>query len=201
MSVKHSLLAILSSGPSYGYQLKVEFERRTASTWPLNIGQVYGTLERLVRDGLVEAQGEDAEGRPHYAITDAGRDELETWFRTPIEAAQPPRNDLAIKLAMAAGTPGVDLTRVIQAQRTATMRTLQYYTLAKRQADPADAAWLLVVEQMILHAEADARWLDHADRLAPRLVAAPTPANDAPAGTEPVGGGSAPAASGQGAAR
>lgn len=184
MSVKHSLLAILSSGPSYGYQLKVEFERRTASTWPLNIGQVYGTLERLVRDGLVDARGEDAEGRPHYAITPAGAQELTDWFATPVEVAQPPRNDLVIKLAMAAGTPGVDLGAVIQAQRTATLRTLQHYTLAKRQADPDDAAWLLVVEQMILHAEADARWLDHADRLAPRLVASvpdTTPAQAAPA--------------------
>lgn len=171
MSVKHSLLAMLSSGPSYGYQLKVEFERRTGEVWPLNIGQVYGTLERLVRDGLVEPRGEDAEGRPHYAITRAGEAELGSWFVTPIEVTQPPRNDLAIKLAMAAGTPGVDVVGVVQAQRAATMRTLQHYTLAKRQADPDDTAWLLVVEQMILHAEADARWLDHAERLAPRLAA------------------------------
>lgn len=176
MSVKHSLLAMLSSGPSYGYQLKVEFERRTGAVWPLNIGQVYGTLERLVRDGLVEACGEDSEGRPHYAITGAGEAELGSWFVTPIELAQPPRNDLAIKLAMAAGTPGVDVVGVVQAQRTATMRTLQHYTLAKRQADPEDTAWLLVVEQMILHAEADARWLDHAERLAPRLASEATAA-------------------------
>ena len=163
MSVKHSLLAILSSGPSYGYQLKGEFERRTASTWLLNIGQVYSTLDRLVRDGLAEPRGEDAEGRVHYAITAAGRAEVLAWFATPLEVAQPPRNDLAIKLTIAAATPGVDLTALVQAQRTATMRTLQHYTLAKRKADPGDLPWLLVVEQMILYAEAEARWLDHAD--------------------------------------
>ena len=170
MSVKHSLLAILTSGPSYGYQLKAEFERRTASTWPLNIGQVYGTLDRLVRDGLVEPHGEDAEGRVHYGITDAGRAEVAEWFATPVEVTQPPRNDLAIKLIVAASTPGVDLVALVQTQRTATLRTLQYYTLAKRKADPADVAWLLVVEQMILHAEADARWLDLAERLASTAV-------------------------------
>lgn len=178
MSVKHSLLAILSSGPTYGYQLKVEFERRTASTWPLNIGQVYGTLERLARDGLVESLGEDAEGRVRYTISDAGRSELAAWFRTPTGVTQPPRNDLAIKFTVAAATPGVDLRELIQTQRTATIRTLQHYTLAKRRADSGDVAWLLVVEQLILHAEAEVRWLDAAERLASTL---PSPATGAPA--------------------
>lgn len=180
MSVKHSLLAILSSGPSYGYQLKGDFERRTASAWPLNIGQVYSTLDRMVRDGLAEPRGEDAEGRVHYGITDAGRAELATWFATPLEVTQPPRNDLAIKVTVAAATPGVDLLAVIQSQRTATLRTLQFYTLAKRKADRGDTPWLLVVEQMILHAEAEARWLDHAER----LVAAGIPESSLPVPAE-----------------
>lgn len=163
MSVKHSLLAILSDGAAYGYQLKTEFERRTASTWPLNIGQVYTTLDRLVRDGLATPGDRDADGRAHYAITDAGRRELASWFATPIEVGQPPRNDLAIKLALAMTMADVDVPGIIQRQRTATMATLQHYTLAKRQADPDDVAWLMVVELMIFTAEAEARWLDHCE--------------------------------------
>ncbi len=53
MSVRHSLLALLEEGPRYGYQLRSEFEHRTAAAWPLNVGQVYSTLARLERDGLV----------------------------------------------------------------------------------------------------------------------------------------------------
>lgn len=179
MSVKHSLLAILSTSDAYGYQLKSEFERRTASAWPLNIGQVYTTLDRLVRDGLAAATGEDAEGRVHYAITDAGRSELASWFDTPIEITSPPRNDLAIKLALALTTQGVDVTAIIQRQRTATMRTLQHYTLAKRQADPNDTAWQLIVELMIFQAEAEARWLDHCEATIVRTARQVAPARTA----------------------
>ncbi|MDH4147522.1 MAG: PadR family transcriptional regulator, partial [Acidimicrobiia bacterium] len=53
MSIRHGLLALLSEGPKYGAQLRTEFEERTGATWPLNVGQVYTTLSRLERDGLV----------------------------------------------------------------------------------------------------------------------------------------------------
>src|SRR5579862_6222018 len=53
MSVRHALLALLSEGPKYGLQLREEFEANTGQVWPLNVGQVYTTLQRLERDGLV----------------------------------------------------------------------------------------------------------------------------------------------------
>lgn len=167
MSVKHSLLALLTHGPQYGYQLRADFEETTGGTWLLNIGQVYTTLDRLTRDGLVEDRGDDGEGHRIYALTDAGRAEVTTWFRTPLAPTTPPRNELAIKLAVAVTTEGVDVREVIQAQRTATLRNLQEYTRAKR-AVPADAAGadlagLLVLESLIFSAEAEARWLDHCE--------------------------------------
>ena len=55
MSIRQAMLAILEQGPMYGYQLRAEFEQRTGATWPLNIGQVYTTLTRLERDGLVSS--------------------------------------------------------------------------------------------------------------------------------------------------
>ena len=73
MSIRHSLLALLQDRPRYGYQLRTEFEDRTGSSWPLNIGQVYTTLDRLERDGLVRNDGGDGEGHVIYSITDAGR--------------------------------------------------------------------------------------------------------------------------------
>jgi DNA-binding PadR family transcriptional regulator len=163
--VRNGLLALLERGPMYGWKLRSEFEASTGSTWPLNIGQVYTTLARLERDGLVEPAGEpDAEGRVVYRITDAGRAEVAQWFASPVGGETRPRDELAIKLAMALTTPGVDAHRVIQTQRTATLRSLQDLTRLKARADEvADAAWLLVLESMIFKAEAEVRWLDHCE--------------------------------------
>ncbi len=86
MSVRQALLALLEQGPMYGYQLRAEFEQRTGATWPLNVGQVYTTLTRLERDGLVAGEGADAEGHVIYRVTDAGREEVASWFTTPVRA-------------------------------------------------------------------------------------------------------------------
>src|SRR5262252_9476764 len=150
MSVKHGLLALLQRGARYGYQLRAEFETATGGTWPLNIGQVYTTLARLERDGLVRALPESDGGQRPYEITDTGRAELTLWFASPIARGDRPRDELAIKLALAITTPGVDVRSVVQTQRTATMHTLQELTRLKATADTdeGDLAWRLVLESM-----------------------------------------------------
>lgn len=169
MSVRQALLALLEQGPMYGYQLRAEFEERTGATWPLNVGQVYTTLARLERDGLVEGRGADDAGHVIYRVTDAGRSEVSAWFTTPVPRTQPPRDELAIKLALAVSTPGVDVGTVIQQQRVATISALQDYTRLKRSgraarpADPADMAWSLVLDSLVFDAEAEVRWLDHCE--------------------------------------
>ncbi|UYQ63334.1 PadR family transcriptional regulator [Streptomyces peucetius] len=182
MSIRHGLLALLEHGPRYGSQLRSEFESRTGATWPLNVGQVYTTLNRLERDGMVAQSGEDEAGHALYVITDAGRSELRSWFETPVDRSSPPRDELAIKLAMAVGAPGVDIRAVIQSQRHHTVNAMQDYTRLKAQALAAiesggsqerdDVAWLLVLEQLIFQTEAEARWLDHCEVRLIRLSAA-----------------------------
>lgn len=185
MSIKHGLLALLDQGPRYGYQLRTEFEARTGSTWPLNVGQVYTTLGRLDRDRLVAPDGEDDEGHVFYRITDKGRAELREWFEAPVSRTSPPRDELAIKLAMAVTVPGIDVRSVIQGQRAHTLRALQDYTRLKTRAAEDDLAWQLVLESLIFHAEAEVRWLDHCEaRLARRAAErepAPTPVDERPA--------------------
>ncbi len=169
MSVKLALLALLEEGPAYGYQLRAEFEERTGATWPLNVGQVYTTLARLERDGLVEGRGADDEGHVIYGVTAAGRSEVATWFTTPVPRTQPPRDELAIKLALAVSTPHVDVGTVIQQQRVATISAMQDYTRLKRTgraarpSAPADLAWSLVLDALVFDAEAEVRWLDHCE--------------------------------------
>jgi len=184
MSVRQALLALLEQGPMYGYQLRAEFEQRTGTTWPLNVGQVYTTLTRLERDGLVEGAGADDEGHVIYRVTPAGRDEVTAWFTTPVARTQPPRDELAIKLAIAVTVPGVDVGRVIQQQRSASMAALQDYTRLKRGGRAAapedratelkgrsDMAWSLVLDSLVFAAEAEIRWLDHCEARLRRAAA------------------------------
>ena len=174
MSVRQSLLAILDQGPCYGYQLRAEFDRRTGSTWPLNVGQIYNTLERLERDGLVERGDADDQGHVYWAITDAGSAEVAGWLSSPVERGGGTRDELAIKLAVAATLPGIDVTSVIQAQRRASLGQLQELQRAKYAGahpdSPEELAWTLVIDSMIFAAEAEVRWLDHTEQ---RLAAHP----------------------------
>ena len=167
MGVRHGLLALLDEGPAYGYQLKASFEERTGGTWPLNIGQVYTTLARAERDGLVTQEDADDEGRVVYELTAGGRAEVARWFDEPVRRDVAPRDELTIKLALAVTAPGVDVGALVQRQRSETMRTLQSLTRLKVDAadarDEGDTAWLLVLERLIFDAEAEARWLDHVE--------------------------------------
>jgi DNA-binding PadR family transcriptional regulator len=164
MSVKFGLLALFAEGSKYGYQLRTEFEARTGGTWPVNVGQVYTTLERLERDGLVAAEGTNGEGRTVYAITDVGRAALDGWFSTPVADTDRPRNELAIKLLMAATTPGVDVAVVVQRQRTESLRLMRDYNSLRRAADTDDdAAGVLLLDRVVFALEGEVRWLDHVE--------------------------------------
>ncbi|MGV8912276.1 MAG: PadR family transcriptional regulator [Rhodoglobus sp.] len=170
MSIRHSLLSILAQGPCYGYQLRSEFDRRTGSTWPLNVGQVYNTLDRLVRDDLVTKTsalvdpGSDSSQQTYYAITAAGMVEAELWLTTAVDSYSVSRDELAIKLAIAVTLPGVDAHAVIKHQRQATRRTLEALSLTTATRDEArDASQFaeqLVTDSLRAHAEAELRWLD-----------------------------------------
>ena len=181
MSVRQGLLALLAQEPMYGAQLRSEFEARTGGTWPLNVGQVYTTLARLERDGLVEAAGADDEGRISYRLTRTGRTEVARWWISPVDRETTPRDELVIKLALAVTVEGIDVDRVVQTQRTATLRHLQDLTRLKHRAldgiaEPGgdhDLAWLLVLENLIFAAEAEVRWLDHCEAALARAARQP----------------------------
>ncbi|HWE55552.1 MAG TPA: PadR family transcriptional regulator [Acidimicrobiales bacterium] len=174
MSVRHALLALLSAGPKYGLQLRDEFEANTGEVWPLNVGQVYTTLQRLERDGMVDAEGTEVDG-PHksYRITDDGRAELTTWLRTPTEAGTPPRDELLIKVMIAGQVPGVDVHAVIQEHRRRMVETMQQWTRLKEDAGPDDLALVLALDFELFRIDAVVRWLDTADARIRRAGPAP----------------------------
>jgi DNA-binding PadR family transcriptional regulator len=175
VSVPHALLALLSEGPKYGLRLQGEFEMRTGEVWPLNVGQVYTTLQRLERDGLVETDDGDGErSRKRYRITDTGHRELAEWLRTPPELVPPPRDELVIKVLVALQIPDLDIQEVLQAHRRHVIEVMQRYTQIKAVAGEDDVELALVADAELFRLEAIVRWLDAADvRLKQR--AAPPP--------------------------
>jgi len=181
MSVRHALLALLSEGPKYGLQLRKEFEARTGEVWPLNVGQVYTTLQRLERDGLVESDGTEDEGpQKGFRITAAGKVELAGWLRTPPDLSSPPRDELVIKVLVAARLPGVDVHEVIQAHRRYLVQLMQQWTRIKEDDDGHDLGLGLAVDAELFRLDSVTRWLDAADG---RLIraAADGPPPQAPA--------------------
>ena len=105
--------------------------------------------------------------------------DLARWFRAPVTRQDAPRDELAIKLALAVTTPGVDVVAVVQTQRSATMTTLQELTRFKTRAEDGadDLAWSLVLDALVFRAEAEMRWLDHCEtRVARAAAQRPAPA-------------------------
>jgi DNA-binding PadR family transcriptional regulator len=170
MSVPHSLLALLSEGPKYGLRLQNEFESRTGEVWPLNVGQVYTTLQRLERDGLVETDGE-GERQKRYRITAAGAPEL----------VPPPRDELVIKVLVALQIPGIDVHEILQVHRRHVIEVMQRYTRIKAEAAEDDVPLALVADAELFRLEAIVRWLDAADvRLKQLPSPTPSPVDDVP---------------------
>ena len=182
MSVRHALLALLSERPKYGLQLRQEFEARTGEVWPLNIGQVYTTLQRLERDGLVESDGEgDAGPQKGFRITAAGEQELATWLRTPPDLSAPPRDELVIKVLVALTLPGVDVREVVQVHRRYVVQLMQQWTRLKDDAADDEVAFLLAIDAELFRLDSVVRWLDAADgRLARRATERPADDGAAP---------------------
>jgi DNA-binding PadR family transcriptional regulator len=181
MSIRHALLALLSEGPKYGLQLRQEFESRTGEVWPLNVGQVYTTLQRLERDGLIEAEADEVgdEGpQKSFHITKEGAQELAQWLRTPPDFSSPPRDELVIKVLVALELPGVDVHEVVQVHRRYLVELMQQWTRLKEDESRLDLNFALVVDAELFRLDSLIRWLDTADGRLKRAAAgvdAPAP--------------------------
>jgi DNA-binding PadR family transcriptional regulator len=167
MSVRHALLALLSEGPKYGLRLREEFEARTGEVWPLNVGQVYTTLQRLERDGLVESDDAAQDGpQKTFRITADGQQELASWLRTPPDMSAPPRDELVMKVMVAMRVPGTDVHEVIQVHRRYLVEVMQQWTRIKEAevtGSESDLSLALVVDAELFRLDSVIRWLDAAE--------------------------------------
>jgi DNA-binding PadR family transcriptional regulator len=170
------MLALLSEGPKYGLQLRQEFEARTGDVWPLNVGQVYTTLQRLERDGLVESDEPEAEGpQKGFRITADGAEELAQWLRTPPDLSSPPRDELVIKVLVAIRMPDVDVHALIQVHRRYLVELMQQWTRLKEDEGHFDVSFALVVDAELFRLDSVVRWLDTADGRLKRAATEPPP--------------------------
>ncbi len=162
MAVREGLLVLLAEGPRHGYGLKSSFEHATGGVWPLNVGQVYTTLERLERDGFVEASEAD-QGQRAWRLTDLGREEVgEWWWAVPGEEP-PPRDELVLKILLSLAGDRDQSLEVIGHQRDALLGLLaqrRRQAKGRRRPEADGLAAELVVDVLVLRAEADLRWLD-----------------------------------------
>jgi DNA-binding PadR family transcriptional regulator len=164
MSIRHALLALLSEEPKHGLLLQQEFEEETSEVWPLNVGQVYITLQRLERAGLVASDGEeDAGPRKRFTITSAGGDELREWLRTPPSEIPPPRDELLIKVLIALRVAGTGVHEIIQVHRRHIVESMQHYWRLKTEMAADDIGLSLITDAELFRLDAIVRWLDAAD--------------------------------------
>jgi DNA-binding PadR family transcriptional regulator len=164
--MRFPLLALLAGGPAHGYELKTQLEQRFGSVLPpLNAGQIYTTLSRLQRDGLVDDDAVAQNGRPNkrvYRLTAEGQSELDRWVA---DATPSPRlkDDFFMKLVLARASGIADPLQLIDRQRGAYLQALRELDDVAASLDGDDTAALLV-EGAALHLEADLKWLDLCER-------------------------------------
>ncbi|MBG0855223.1 PadR family transcriptional regulator [Streptomyces spinoverrucosus] len=160
MSTRHILLGLLAAGPSHGYDLKRRHDERFPQARPLAYGQVYTTLQRLVRDGLAEVDGTDADGGPErtlYRRTADGTRELARWAGEIAPPAPFVTNEIFAKVVVAI-LDGGDPEAYLRAQRTAHMERMRELTAVKT-GPGADLTTLLSADFALNHLDADLRWM------------------------------------------
>lgn len=111
-----ALLAVLTLGPAYGHQLHAEVVERTGRERALNVGQVYATLDRLRRDGLIHGAGTTDDGLPLHELSATGRAAAEEWLTKPVAADW---NEMVEQVLVARSIPGFDTSTLIGGQRRA----------------------------------------------------------------------------------
>lgn len=163
-SVQNALLALLSQRPRHGYELRDLFEAALGGNWELNSGQIYSSLDRLARDGLVIEESIEKGGGPDkrlWAITDEGKKELTNWFDSPVPRDYRLRDEFYLKLMLALVTQPGKARQVLVVQRRELFRELHDLTARRNLLDPhQQLARILLLDSAIMHTEAELRWLD-----------------------------------------
>lgn len=180
MSVRNSLLGLLAQQPRHGYELHAAFEAVVGgqANWDVKPGQVYTTLARLEEAGLVEQEAVEQDGGPEkriFAITEPGRRELAEWLAQPVPSEHQ-RDEFFLKLMLSIATGIADPRRLIYTQRSHLYRELHAITSRRTACDPKrQLAQILLFDRVIMHLEANLRWLDIVEQRLDEIKRQPAP--------------------------
>ena len=161
------MLAMLAKEPSHGYQLRARLGQALGPLGEaMNAGQIYVTLARLEKAGLVtceQAAGlPDRPDRKVYALTPAGQQRVSGWL-AEVSWPKPDLAEFHLKLIAAAAARLADPIAIVDAQRRELLRRLRdAQRAAMAQPDHSQASLLL--EGIVLRLQADLRWLEACER-------------------------------------
>ncbi|MFD3455013.1 PadR family transcriptional regulator [Streptomyces sp. NPDC058691] len=157
------LMALLAKGPAHGYELKTELEKLFGAAYPQpNIGQIYVTLARLEKSGLIRGEDVTQSGRPNkriYELTDAGREAVSAWFEEPSSEPRV-RDEFFMKLALAPATGMADQVSLINRQRRHYLNLMRAMSRLAAGEDRDNRIAQLLIEGATLHLQADLDWLE-----------------------------------------
>lgn len=162
MSLRYGILGVLAEEPLHGYQIKSHFEALLGGGWEVNIGQIYSTLQRLERDGLIEAVGERGDrGKLAYQLTESGRQQLEQWLNEPETEPAYLREALFIKLVVLLRLAKGNVDAVLARQRRVYLQRLRDLAAHEHRArQEGNVDLVLLTKGAMLHTEADITWMD-----------------------------------------
>ncbi|MDF2627907.1 MAG: putative transcriptional regulator [Symbiobacteriaceae bacterium] len=169
LAVKHGILGILAGRPCHGYELKTEFDNLTAGLWELNVGQIYSTLERMVKDGLVESYADEGPGedRKMYRVTQDGLKDLETWLSRPPLKARPLRDELYVRLGLLVEKDLAATLDLLDSQRRVYHLQMAELTRQKigvvRAHGPDRVRREMMLDSALFHVEADLKWIENCE--------------------------------------
>jgi DNA-binding PadR family transcriptional regulator len=181
MSVRNALLGLLAQQPRHGYELHAAFEAMVGGkqNWDIKPAQVYTTLSRLEKGGLVTQEAIEQDGGPEkviYNITEQGRAELNIWLSEPVKTAHQ-RDEFYIKLMLCLATESGHPHQIIYTQRASLYQELHALTNQRTEANPStELAHILLMDQAIMRVEADLRWLDMVETRLDEIASQPLPA-------------------------
>src|SRR2546423_6839881 len=162
MSLKFGVLGLLKGEPLHGYEVKNRFEAMLGGTWDVNIGQIYTTLQRLERDGLVRPVGSRGDrGKLLYELSPEGHKALDQWLAQPDSGPQQLREDIYVKLLLAARIANGDLPAMLARQKRSYLQRLRDLNrLEERARRDGRVDLARLVRGALLHTEADLKWVD-----------------------------------------
>ena len=169
MSIKHAILGLLSDGPLHGYELRALYEEELVPAGSLNFGQVYTTLDRLRRGGLVQHDVVSQAERPDkkvYSLTDQGTETLHKWLTEPTSSDLDLRNETFLKLMLARRLPGVKPVEILKVEKRSCFQRLHEVMQAKAEANKENAPLqtILLLDLAVLRIEAFMKWLEHCEQ-------------------------------------